>query len=278
MQTDEKRRRFFYYLPGDGEMNEERLRGAGLADVFDVDPAGKAPPFEKARLNRGPDGGPGWLVAREQLGGLVYRPDKGNQSWCLAPGGACWIGWDPASPPRPQDLVRSGADGLPAELGDGNTWMLPAAELMPLIRTLQPDGSMGLERRAADAAVWELCEELRERTWEPINDALMTGFQAARRLNELREAQPPAAVEIVQEAAAALDAAWKQRMAALEAIEPADTARILAVNYHVGLGEVLALGLLRVDPKSAESTDWVILDAFCDGDGIRRSRAKKKDA
>lgn len=72
------------------------------------------------------------------------------------------IGWDADNPPTPDDLMRNGRrhdapqiSSFPANLEDGNAWLVPIARLLPQKWTQSEDGTPMLAPKAAFAWYWD---------------------------------------------------------------------------------------------------------------------------
>lgn len=122
------------YLPKVNTPNSDHLRAVGLEDFVDgaqfncLQPDKPAPGDNKG----------GSLVTWTPPGRRqpVYDPD--SQLWLPAmPMDSLkekryWIGFDPLSPPRPQELIRREPYvGSPVTLGDGQQWLIPHARELP---------------------------------------------------------------------------------------------------------------------------------------------------
>jgi len=104
-----------YYLPGVHAVGDAEIAAAGLEGVL--------PSRSTRGCSKGPDGGPGVIVAAQPAG---YYPDR--QRWKQAPPavGAWWVGVE--GEVAPAELMREEAlPGARLELSDGHEWMVPCA-------------------------------------------------------------------------------------------------------------------------------------------------------
>jgi hypothetical protein len=223
-----------YYLPQRPGLDAAALAAAGLGHLVDRDsPAG----ISQRGCHCGPDKGEGVVLALGRHEAEVgYYPDR--QRWQrLAGTPAAWIGLPPADAPQPgpAELARSTQlAGHEVELLDGRRWLAPAARAyveqdghlrwlaqLPQRLELDPEGRW----RAGDvigrhAFLWDLAEK-----WEETKRAAAVGD--GKTLVEWQE--------LVDGAVA-----------------------VLGANYHLGRGEVAALGLL------SEAAAIAVLDALVD--------------
>jgi len=248
---------FLYYVPElTARPTGETLSGLDLVARF---PDGNT---IFAPVTGGPDGKHGAIVAADAVG-AVYVPDRQTWQRCHH----WWLGWNKATPPGPADLVRRDTlPGLPFRLADGHEWVVPVAELRPKIEVFR-DGAWRLEADPRHDALWAFAEKVREETWEPINEAVVSWMIA---LGAIQSAEDP---DLALDVATKAHADFQSSMAALN---PSVAVEILGHNYRMGNEEVSALGLLSQDPAGGACHKWQILDTLVDGHGIRAARAGKK--
>ena len=122
---------FIYYIPGRTTPipHADRIpEECELRDIF------KDTAIDHGVTEHGPDGGMGLLfcVEGKQTTHCEADPKKRAelQEWTPVHGEngiTHWVGWDKASPPTPQDLIRpTVCEGRPVVLGDKNEWIIPA--------------------------------------------------------------------------------------------------------------------------------------------------------
>jgi len=192
-------RRFLYYVPGARSMAEVDLEARGLD--YAIDRARVA----SRHLARGPDGGPGLLLAAGGPERLDHDPDA--QAWQPVPGATFMAGVWTDERPGPADLVRPRVYGMwSVELADGQRWTVPTARmypegtLLPQTRTYLGDGKIRRDPKPEFLPLYLAADEV---------------LEAWKGAGELPEAR-------VQEIAV----------------------MALAVNYRVGHAEVNLLGLI----------------------------------
>ena len=168
-----------------------------------------------ARVGNSPSGEAGCIVMPH----VASNPDPGyfpqSQTWMKAPGGAHWIGFETARRPGPACLERrETVAGHYVRLEDGNDWLVPAARVfhgggtcLPEVFSLGPNG----EIVKAIVPRYKALSKQAETLWEDFAGDVTEG--ALRAVVRTQEDSLRLACEA------------------------------LAVNYHVGLGEVLALEL-----------------------------------
>lgn len=226
---------FIYYVP-------ERTQ----VDAADAERLGLGYALAKVRA-RACDGGPdkrrGCIAAepdRVPTAQHGYYPDR--QTWRKIPGGDCWVGYETASPPGPEDLLR--ADHLtkshPVKLADGRTWQAPIArsfaeldDQLVAYAALPQTSDLDEEGRWTTAAVvaryaplWELACD--------YYDHVVAGLAAldqSRRPPGSEDDDEPQAVTVQFDFA-------RLHEAAVEA---------LSANYLLGPAECAALGLFTRD-------------------------------
>lgn len=151
-------------------------------------------------LRAGPDGQPGvlcsWIPARGRPR-VGYQPDQ--QEWIPAiaqedyPAARYWVGFWKDSPPSPEVLRRPYPYmGSPVRLDDGNEWIFPRVESIPMTLVRQDDGSTAFlpQRRLSEyVAAAELLRPVlnglapgAQTTWSGIRDVLEMGLNANYRL------------------------------------------------------------------------------------------------
>lgn len=127
-----------YFLPNASGASEARLRGLGLghlAEVGDLESRGVT--------GTGPGGQSGLLVAPgSPKGSRAQGAHWARFKWEQSPLSEAWVGWDPESPPAPEDLERAETfDGHAVKLADGREWLVPVARAVngatPLPRSLK---------------------------------------------------------------------------------------------------------------------------------------------
>jgi len=201
---------FLYFVPGCENECAVRLKFAelGLDEVF-----GEVG-ITVARVGNSPSGEAGCIVMPH----VDLNPDPGyfpdSQTWMKAPGGKHWIGFETARRPSPTCLERrETVAGHYVRLEDGNDWLVPAARVfygggtcLPEVFSLGPNG----EIVKAIVPRYKALSKQAESLWEDFTSEAANGALRAIRTQE------------------------DSLRLACEA---------LAVNYHVGLGEVLALEL-----------------------------------
>jgi len=192
---------FLYFASSRQSVTPNLLLALGLGDAF---PDGST--VTQRQCSKGPDGHSGVVVAwgapKVEVG---YFPEK--QTWAKCLRSECWLGFETADPPRPEELARERTVGFyTAPLGDGRRWIVPTgvfedgASPLPKVRRLSADGS--IERRVA-------------KEYESLYlaaDAVRSAIRDREDLDDRRE--------------------WEIAVEALR------------VNYRVGADEVSALGLL----------------------------------
>lgn len=231
-----------YFLPDRQSVDLAELRRIGLGHAFDRSG------FGQGRIDRGPDGGRGVLLAwcdgwEARLG---YRPEE--QRWRAIPASPAQVGTYRAEPAGPGDLVRPDPlPGDPVTLGDGREWIVPKvrawrgdedgagwAGQLPTVAGLDADGNW------TTGEIVERYQALYRRAlgyWDVKSGAYRQAAQAA-------QGSDPAAGPVRRSFtyADAYDAALE----------------ILAANYRLGKAEVVLLGLFT------SSTALEILDAAID--------------
>lgn len=135
---------FLYYLPGANGITLSHLVDHGLGYAFD-----RVAEIQ-TRVVKGPDDRQGILVGRKDgwPDGLDFAVHAESQTWRRIPGSEAWVGVYNDHRPGPEDLRRERRlGGYPAELGDGNTWIIPVARepetgepLLPCELDLDTDG------------------------------------------------------------------------------------------------------------------------------------------
>ncbi len=226
-----RERTFIYFLPGRTEKpSAQQLAEAGLDAVL-ADASLACTPISQGR---GPGGGPGVLISPAGQRSPLYKPDR--QQW--QDFGKFHLGWWTDLVPRPEDLARD--EPLPGhrvKLGDGNEWLVPCVNLLPVDLTWSPDGGWAGQRTADTHGLIEIQEQ-----WlEEITRAL-------RSEEERRDAESAEQGEIELTVAGAADQAT----------------RVLAVNYHVGPAELAGLHVLT------SRTVGDVLNHLCDLPGIKK--------
>lgn len=232
-----RERTFIYFLPGLTEKpSPEQLASAGLDAVLGDAPLAHTPISQA----RGPSGGPGMVLAVAGKRSPLYKADR--QEW--RDFGKFHLGWWTDAVPRPEELQRE--DMLPGhrvKLGDGNEWLVPCVNLLPIEMTWSADQGWGGRQQSVHH--WLL--ELRD-TW------LQTLIEA------VRPEQPECEVESEKEPEAL--AGDEVALSMVNAAEQAT--RVLAVNYHVGPAELISLHALT------SRTVADVLNHLCDLPGLKK--------
>jgi hypothetical protein len=201
-------RRFLYFLPSASGCPESLLAKLGIADRF----PGSAPGMVSfdACVCDGPCGNGVLLGGGGQP--PLYLPE--SQDWME--GERYWVGCDRSLPPGPDELAR--LDGLPGyetKLGDGRDWIVP--------RLLE----WNADRRTPDAP----CHLPARQTMQNV----LTGGTARLVLR-------PRFREASEIASKAFEGFAHQRTAPFDALFIA-AAKLLSVNYRLGVEEINLLGL-----------------------------------
>ncbi len=254
-----------------------------LGSVFN----GEAPTDIEKRLHcrsfdPGPGGEAGVMFSANPLTPLVFKPDAQEWHSFETPGGNFSLGWAKGKPPGPDELARKNwLGGLPVELNDEKSWTVPVAKLQPSVQAWT--GTKWEKRRDHRYDdLFDMADRLQREVWEPVNGAVVnflvasTEHEAAVKAREKKEVTEAEAKATVDAASKKLDVAGQEMFDGFANLDPSTSAEILAVNYHVGNAEVGALGLLSFDPTGQTVPNWLILDAFVDGGGIRAARMGEK--
>lgn len=224
-----------YYLPGRKSATPQVLAELGLGYLLD----GAGGLSAAGVPHSGPDGKAGCMVClpsaacpEPPIGALAAAAGRAK-TFAQLPGSAAWMGWDPASPPGPEDLARREQIlGHDVELGDGRRWHVPVARLL--------DGGTRLPRRLAwDGEVWSPGQVL---------DRYRALWTAASRIWDALAGAGEGGTETVT---VTLDE------------ECSAAAAALAVNYRLGPGEVSLLDLLdeAAEVRVVKAlVDWPALD------------------
>ncbi len=121
---------FNIFIPGDGLPNEQKLAAVGLPQFM--------PNAAGLETLSGPDGKRGVVFcwpAKDPASIRGYLPNQ--QTWTPAaardglPAGRFWLGMENRSPLAPDDCVTGQFKGYGTVLGDGQTWIVPAAAHLP---------------------------------------------------------------------------------------------------------------------------------------------------
>lgn len=237
---------FLYFIPKTlrQEINRERIVAAGLGDVL-RDRLSRDDLANKGRLAiadviHGPDATQGTIVyplpttpQDDEANGIGYYP--ATQKWRHIPatgGAGYWVGWDPENLPTPEALERETLiSGYLEELGDGGFWECPIIRLVHGGFNL-PD-TWGLQDGKVVARVkknWQWAWDLSGEIW----DQLCSGSDPVR--------------EVAY--------SW--------------CAKLLSINYRVGLAEVEILDLLGTNEATT------ILRAAINGPFIEKLREEQK--
>lgn len=179
---------------------------------------------------------PGQAPAQGLAPGLYFSPFSKSLSsldgfrWEPYPGSpSILVGWDPESPPAPEELRRDEQlDGHEVELSDGRRWLVPVARY--------PRGDTPLPRRMQwDGKAWGIGEV------ENRFKGLWAGAERVwARLMAVAEDLGPSGGEVTIEESSNL------------------AALALSLNYQVGPGELSLLGLLTT--SSQEDVVLAVVD------------------
>lgn len=257
------------FLAGDDPPDPARIEASGLIPLMGSDPAH----WIRGQLTAGPGGAGGWLLAFGQGRAVRYQPDR--QRWRQYR--SFWLGCDSGAIPGPSNLARPDMKpGRMITLGDQRPWVVPVAALAPQVRMLDDQGRWTLGRGVESSALFDWAERLKDEVWAPVNGAYLDYIQAGLDMERHREkleqqkAPPDAVLErMIQKVGERRDAMTR----ALDGLDPDLTVDILAVNYRMNAAVADFLGLLVRDAATGLSTDWMVLDALVDGDGIRSARS-----
>lgn len=147
--------RFAIYIPGDGKIDEQKLRDVGLPLL--------AAGCSGIPTTSGPDGKPGVVFSwptNDPRSTIAYLPD--NQTWIPAtvsddrPANRYWVGFTNNAPPTPGDLAWGQQfSGSEVKLGDGNMWLIPEAGMLTKSCRLNDDGSWGYYVAQKFQAYWD---------------------------------------------------------------------------------------------------------------------------
>ena len=223
---------FNYYLPGltksqlapGDKLDHDLLRACGLAEVLaDVRKVEAEASVVECRI--GPDGNSGCVIApvRKHTGppDAFYVP--GVQTWQPRQGCGAWIGWTTQEPPSVQSLERwRMVFGHEVQDRQGNPWMIPIArsphggyEFGTLPQTYSFDPTSGEPVPHLDVEfqwLWELSGRIRDWFRQAAGPR-----QDATPEEQARHEKPPFS--------------WVVKQAA----------RVIGVNYRVGLAELTVL-------------------------------------
>lgn len=231
-----------YYIPKTRSAPAPVIAAAGLDYALTEGATAVRP------VDRGPDDGGGVLVAdnRIQSDDLIWTP--GDQQWqpMITANGdrpPAWAGICAGRRPGPSDLaLKKQAPGNAVTLGDGQSWIIPAAvsnvRESPIPQTMSVDGQGNLIKTAVER--FAKLQDYGERIFAQYR-------RDAERAAALAQAPPtepeePDDADELDDSISDEDAFWM----AVEA---------LSLNYRVGPVEVSLLGLVRND-------------LYWDGDGI----------
>lgn len=134
---------FAIYLPGKRGAHESMLRDAGAGWACDPSVVAMFADVSEG----GPDGGGGVLVYFDPRGrfapNMLATIDMAAQDWLPAapdgelPAGRYWVGIWKQQKPTPDDLQRATlVDGAPLLLRDGREWVIPIADYLPRLMTI----------------------------------------------------------------------------------------------------------------------------------------------
>lgn len=141
---------YLLFIPHETKQARQTLADAGFDGLL-LD--GEPDPFWfTIEGTGGPDGPPGQPGSPGQVVLPYSSPDEtrnpvpgyspDTQTWQPLPGSDCWIGWQTAHPPTPDDLLRQPGPRYPGpvvELNDGNDWIVPSC--MDQKHVMVPDGT-----------------------------------------------------------------------------------------------------------------------------------------
>jgi len=217
--------------------------------------AGSRFSFNLIEMSRGPGGQKGTTLTIDNVpaGGAAptcgYYPDR--QSWKQLK--TCWLGFETASPPRPEDLQRDEVmPGHPVRMGDGNLWRVPAERFLPNRLELDEDGQV---QHVPLPAFLPMKEQTR-RLWDDYCQVITRASQAQPEGQAAEQtAEPPLRLSDAEQYRLAVD--------------------FLGANYRLAVPECNLLGLL------SETSLVRTLEAILDVPALAKmmeAAAKKKAA
>lgn len=147
--------RFAIYIPGNGIVDEKKLRDVGLPLL--------ASGVSGIPTPAGPDGKQGVVFSwptSDPRSTIAYMPDL--QTWIPATAagtlatGRYWVGFTNGSPPTPSDLAwNQQHNGKRLVLGDGQSWLIPEAGNLPRDCKRSDDGKWTYEINEKFREYWE---------------------------------------------------------------------------------------------------------------------------
>ena len=206
-------RRFLYFLPLPGA-NRGILAERGLLSRFTESPGAGDDllPHVVSGIDAGPDGQRGCIVA---LGNQPAPYDVREQFWQPSSNGKFWVGAEKINMPRPEDLERNpGLKGEYIALLDRNAWRSPV-----ILRW--------------DAA--GCCHEIN------LPQSLAPSFENGK-CQFKKQVRPPFAATHALAEQIFNDFGNGATISIEEAVDRA--ARLLGMNYRIGIEEIGLLGLL----------------------------------
>ena len=204
---------FIYFKPGHSSprVTMQNIADWGLSHALDVEPTTREVSF--------PEVGKGMIFGDEsRLNGMTIGLHPDEQTWRKIPGSECHVGLYNDARPTPSDLLRRDQfRGYNIALQDGNSWAIPAA-----VQVLEGEPQSNLpckldvddEGKICDGEPLEKYRYLWELT-EPYADVFLHGSKNIEEIdsNDLLR----------------------------------DAVSLLAVNYRVGLAEVILLELFTAN-------------------------------
>jgi len=210
-----------YYLPGKTRaISPKEVVAAGLDYAFERRRDTTGPRFTATPVRNGPDGKEGVVLADSpSVPRIGYFQDE--QTWRQIPGTEAWVGMFANDRPKPDDLARrEPLPGHPVVLGDGQTWIVPAAR----------------NASAVDGQVLFL--EAIPRALDLDDDGKWIPGEPLERYRPLWEAVTKYLAVLTEVVADETDEAFRFE---IDDQGPIDA---LAVNYRLGRAECVLLGLL----------------------------------
>lgn len=239
-------RRFLYFLSGVGGVNPKMLSDRGLISRF-VAGGGQLVEHGATTSVDGPRLAPvpgaadpvriGCIVAAGTRP-AAYQPDR--QRWIPLANGVGFVGLEDVElPPGPADLERAyGVAGYAIELGDGEQWRVP------LVKRWDPQQLAHVSALPSSIA----------------GDLVDGKYKFASKVR-------PEYMSIDQKADSFFPAFLSGKTISIDQLIH-DAAELLAVNYRLGVEEIMLLGLLN------EETALTIMGLSIDTPGIRQCNAR----
>lgn len=214
-----------YYVPGTATINKVKIVELGLG--YAVEDGGP----DYAGMSPGPDKASGVVFSLPGASGTQAQPSQaGDYTFEQMPGMDVWCGFNPTSPPAPEDLARKEQiGGHDVRLADGNVWHVPVARAV--------NGATSLPRRLK----WDGTD------WKP-GDVL------------------PQYRDLFAGACAVWDALVEQDAGEITFNDECGLAvTALAINYRLGPAEVSLLGLFDTESEGEVAKaliDWPTLEEY----------------